>query len=213
MRWKNERTWDAVIEQVSRQYGVPATLVKAVIATESQFNPAAYRAEPHLGDGSVGLMQILLRTARGMGYTGPLGDAQTLTGLFDPATNIRFGTAYLAQQLDRAGTPAGAASAYNGGWKPSLGFGKPATEPVRVCLRRDVNGQCAKWRDVAPGEYANQSYVDAVLSNLAYFESERQISTVTLPGPGPVNVRRVPWVPIAILVGLLAGLWALRRLA
>ncbi len=211
MRWLNEDKWTDAIKQAADRYGVPYPLVQAVIARESQFNPSAYRAEPKIGDGSIGLMQILLRTARGEGYTGPAGDSKQLTGLFDPATNIEYGTMFLATQLGRAGTPAGAVSAYNGGYRPDLGFGKPASKPVRVCLARDqVTGLCVKYRDVAAGEYANQPHVDAVLSNLAYFEQKKRASGIAgvvapVTETGAVNPKL-----IAALVGLLLGLLGLR---
>ena len=212
-RWANEARWDDIIKDAASRHGVPYPLVQAVIGRESQFNPAAWRAEPAIGDGSAGLMQILLGTARGEGYTGPLGDSRSLTGLFDPATNIEYGTAYLARQYGRAGgDEAGAVSAYNGGWRPELGFGRPATKPLRLCLARSqTEGQCIKWRDVKPGEYGNQPHVDAVLSNLAYFEAKRRategVSQFVRPTTetGAVNPKL-----IAVLSGLLLGLLGIR---
>lgn len=212
MRWPNEDRFTDAIRAAADRHGVPYTWVQAVIGQESQFNPSAFRAEPKKGDGSAGLMQILLGTARGLGYTGPLGDSRQLTGLFDPATNIEYGTAYLAEQYARAGNFAGAVSAYNGGWNPSIGFGRPATKPVRVCLARDQKtGDCIKWRDVPLGEYANSPHVNAVLANLDYFEKKRQaasvIGTITSPvtETGAINPKL-----LAALVGLLIGLLGLR---
>lgn len=63
--------------------------ILAVIEVESGFSPSAFRFEPALGQGSTGLMQVLLSTARDMGYTGPAA------GLFDPATNVAVGMKYL----------------------------------------------------------------------------------------------------------------------
>jgi hypothetical protein len=212
MRWANEDRWTDIIKSAADRHGVPYTLVQAVIGRESAFNPSAYRAEPAIGDGSAGLMQILLRTARGVGYTGPLGDSKALTGLFDPATNIEYGTAYLAEQYRRAGNAAGAVSAYNGGWRPELGFGRPASKALRLCLARSqTTGECIRWADVQPGRYGNQSHVDAVLSNLEYFEAKRRadspLGIVTSPvtEAGTVNPKL-----IAALVGLLLGLLGLR---
>lgn len=90
--------------------------VLATIAVESSFNTNAYRAEPQLGDASYGLMQVLSRTARDMGYSG------AADGLFDPETNIRVGMAYmrwtwefLERKLGRTPSEAEWFSAYNGG--------------------------------------------------------------------------------------------------
>jgi soluble lytic murein transglycosylase-like protein len=100
--------YDAAILAASGRYVVDPALIKAVISKESSWNPNAYRAEPQIGDASRGLMQILYRTAQGIGYVG------SEQGLFDPATNIDFGTKFLAEKLNQYGYPAGV-SAYNAG--------------------------------------------------------------------------------------------------
>ncbi|MCJ2055704.1 transglycosylase SLT domain-containing protein [Methylobacterium sp. J-048] len=75
---------DALIEQQAKANGVPASFVHAVVKRESNYNPRAK------GGSALGLMQIKHATARSLGYT---GDA---AGLLDPATNLRYGVAYLA---------------------------------------------------------------------------------------------------------------------
>jgi soluble lytic murein transglycosylase-like protein len=100
--------YDPIILQAAATYVVDPALIKAIITKESSWNPSAIRQEPQIGDASRGLMQILYTTARGVGYTG------AAEGLFDPATNINFGTKYLAAQLSRFGYPQGV-SAYNAG--------------------------------------------------------------------------------------------------
>ncbi|MCJ2134815.1 transglycosylase SLT domain-containing protein [Methylobacterium sp. J-026] len=75
---------DALIEQQAKANGVPASFVHAVVKRESNYNPHAK------GGSALGLMQIKHATARSLGYT---GDA---AGLLDPATNLRYGVAYLA---------------------------------------------------------------------------------------------------------------------
>jgi len=65
--------------------GVPEALVHRVIMRESKYNPGL------IGRGAtIGLMQIKLATARGVGYTG------TAEGLRDPNTNLTYGVKYLA---------------------------------------------------------------------------------------------------------------------
>jgi Transglycosylase SLT domain len=65
---------------------IPFALVDAVMRVESGYNPQAR------GDvGEVGLMQILPSTADMMGFKGPL------SALTEPATNIAYGTQYLAE--------------------------------------------------------------------------------------------------------------------
>src|ERR1700744_373886 len=64
---------------------VPEDLVHRVIIRESKYQAAL------LGSGgAIGLMQIKLATARGLGYTG------TAEGLRDPVTNLTYGIKYLA---------------------------------------------------------------------------------------------------------------------
>src|SRR3954468_198549 len=97
-RWANEDAYDGIIRPIAAEYNVPVALIKAMIAQESGFRPNAYRAEVAANDASRGLMQLLLATARGEGYDGNAGDATQLTGLFNPSTNIEYGTSYLASQ-------------------------------------------------------------------------------------------------------------------
>lgn len=214
MRWANEERWDPIIKAKAATLGVPYQLIQAVIARESAFRPEAYRGEPQKQDGSIGLMQILYNTARSVGYTGPVGSAANLTGLYEPATNIEYGTRYLSKQYQlAAGSAAGAASAYNGGWRPELGFGRPATKALRLCVAYDQNekGKCIKWRDVKPGEYGNQEHVDAVLSNLEYFNTKARASTpiggafVPVTETGDTNPKT-----LAALGGLLLVLLGIR---
>lgn len=65
-------------------YALPLSLVRRVAARESNFNPNA-RNGPYWG-----LMQILVATARTMGYRG------ASEGLLDPDTNLKYAVKYLA---------------------------------------------------------------------------------------------------------------------
>jgi soluble lytic murein transglycosylase-like protein len=88
----------------------PRSLVAAIIHVESGGNPRIVGRA-----GEIGLMQIKLQTARSVGYTG------SRRGLFDPSTNVRYGTAYLDIALKRAGGRlCEAASLFNEGV-----FGRP----------------------------------------------------------------------------------------
>ena len=96
---------DALIEQHAKANGVPASFVHAVVKRESNYNPKAK------GGSALGLMQIKPATARGLGYQ---GDA---AGLLDPATNLRYGVAYLAGAYRTAqGNIAQAYGYYNRGY-------------------------------------------------------------------------------------------------
>jgi soluble lytic murein transglycosylase-like protein len=69
----------------ARANGVPEALVHRVIMRESRYQPGLVGH-----GGTIGLMQIKLATARGLGYT---GDA---AGLRDANTNLTYAVKYLA---------------------------------------------------------------------------------------------------------------------
>jgi soluble lytic murein transglycosylase-like protein len=77
--------YDGLIASQAQANGVPEALVHRVIQRESRYRPGLTGR-----CGCVGLMQIKLATARGLGYT---GDA---AGLRDPNTNLTYGVKYLA---------------------------------------------------------------------------------------------------------------------
>jgi len=76
---------DALVATHARANNVPEALVHRVIVRESK-----YQKDLVGGCGCIGLMQIKLATARGLGYT---GDAK---GLHDANTNLTYGVKYLA---------------------------------------------------------------------------------------------------------------------
>lgn len=98
--------------QYAKQYGVPVELIVATIAVESRGNPNARRTEAKINDESVGLMQTLVRTARGaLGQKDIVGD-----NLLRPELSIRAGTAYIASQRGTTHfDPPKVAAAYNAG--------------------------------------------------------------------------------------------------
>lgn len=119
--------YDDIIRSESQRFNIRQTWIKAIIGRESTFNPRAYRAEPAINDASIGLMQILMGTARGLGFQG------TEEELYDPATNIHYGTMLLAEIAGRCGTNFAAVySAYNSG-----GCDNYRTNPI---VYRNVEG-------------------------------------------------------------------------
>lgn len=168
--------YDALIHAAATRHGVDPWLVMALIAQESNWRPSARRAEPKIKDASYGLMQLLGGTATGLGYTGPIGDRTLLTGLYDPATNIDLGAKLVAHLWHQTGGAMSCTvSAYNGGYRPAMGFGVPAAKPLTICLARDQKtGACTVLHEVPVGSFSNQGYVDAVLAHYrAWAPSDR----------------------------------------
>lgn len=184
------REWRELAERKAGAAGVPAALVLAFIEVESGGNPRAVRGEPQINDASRGLMQLLLRTARALGYNGPAGTPVDLSGLYDPDTNVEWGTRLVRDLWRRkTGDIERIASAYNGGERGSIGFGERVNRTgVRVCLAYDpLNaGNCLVWREVPVGEFANQAYVEKV--SLAYLRWSAELAPT---GPGASSLNRL----------------------
>lgn len=96
-------TFEPLVQEYAARHGLRVDLVRAVIQVESGFNPLARSPK-----GAMGLMQLMPATARELG----------VRNAYDPADNIRGGTAYLRQLLDRYdGREELALAAYNAGFE------------------------------------------------------------------------------------------------
>ena len=110
-RKKNRRVanpkgnYGKLIAKYAAQHGVPYRLARAVVQVESSFRPNVTGAV-----GEIGLMQIRLSTARGMGYKG------SAKQLYNPATNLFWGMKYLGKAHRLAGgSTCGTILKYNAG--------------------------------------------------------------------------------------------------
>ena len=97
-----DHSFDELIARTARSFRVDPALVKAVVATESNFEITAVSRV-----GAQGLMQLMPETAREMGVLAP----------FKPSENLRGGVRYLREMLDRYGDTRLALAAYNAGPK------------------------------------------------------------------------------------------------
>lgn len=98
-----EDQYDAIIQEASRKYDLPFSLLKAVIKVESAFNPYAVSRK-----GAVGLMQIMPENNQRLNIRNP----------YDPWENIMGGSRYLKEMLGKFdGDLSLALAAYNAGPK------------------------------------------------------------------------------------------------
>ncbi len=103
------REYAEYVEAYAEQYGVPETLIFAVIRTESSFDSGAVSSA-----GAVGLMQMLPETFEWL-TDEILFDHLESGMLYDPETNIKYGTYLLSRYYDRYGDWRLVFAAYNGG--------------------------------------------------------------------------------------------------
>jgi soluble lytic murein transglycosylase len=94
------RDYDLLIHATALEHQLPPALVKAVIAAESAFDPNAVSHR-----GAQGLMQLMPTTAQTLG----------VENAFEPTQNVRGGSTYLREMLDRFGDVSRAVAAYNAG--------------------------------------------------------------------------------------------------
>jgi soluble lytic murein transglycosylase-like protein len=125
--YEPNRPHSDLIERYAAKMGISVSLAHAIVLIESNYRPLARGRH-----GEVGLMQIKPSTARLMGYTGSVSD------LFDPETNIKYGMMYLAQAQELGdGTICGTILKYNGGHAASH------MNPVSLDYCRKVERQLA----------------------------------------------------------------------
>ena len=107
-----------LIERNARAQSLDPALVKAVIAVESGFDPAAVSPK-----GAFGLMQLLPETAARYGVAGD-PKRSAAQKLLDPAVNLRAGTHYLHDLVVQFGDDISLAlAAYNAGEQAVLSYG------------------------------------------------------------------------------------------
>lgn len=133
--------FDDIIASAAANYNVPQSWVRAVIETESNWNPDAFN--PSDPGGARGLMQI----------TGPLAKmfgVDDVQRLFDPVVNIDLGARLLGQNRSRYGDDFRRVySAYNSG-KPDLYL---TSAEVARHVERAV-AALSRWADTVAEQHA-----------------------------------------------------------
>ena len=117
---------DRIVREAAERNNLDPALVKAVISTESGWNPKAISRK-----GAVGLMQLIPGTAQRYG----------VNNSFDPAQNIEGGTRYLKSLLVRYnGDLTKSLAAYNAGERTvDLNGGVPAIPETQRYVQKVTN--------------------------------------------------------------------------
>lgn len=128
-------------------------LIEAVVMTESSGRTEAVRAEPRIGDESRGLMQVLGKTARALGFPAH----ESPDALFDPDVGVLYGVKVLTQNLD--GFNKSTKQRGDGHYAQLV---TPFPREIRVALARYNGG--ARGNPGPDGTLRNESYVAKVES-------------------------------------------------
>jgi hypothetical protein len=150
--------YDDSIRDQQACYGIPQALVRAVIRTESDFDPNVVSSA-----GAQGLMQLMPATARAMG----------VTNVWDPRQNVMGGSRYLQLLAKRyCRTPAMGSSR-----EETTGFVCSFEEKVKVLAGYHAGpGAVDKYAGMPPYE-TTRAYVTAVLQR--YEEYRRREATLS----------------------------------
>jgi soluble lytic murein transglycosylase len=142
----------ATIKQEARARNLDPYTVAGLIRQESVFDPRAKS-----GANAFGLMQLLLDTAQHTARKYGLPPPASADALYDPVLNIKLGTAYLRDQIDRFGRIEYVAAAYNAG--PNR------AERWRTELPQEID----EWAEAVPFK-ETRGYVQGVTRNTLQYK-------------------------------------------
>lgn len=195
MLFARENDFDPLILPAAAEQGVDPALLKAIIATESAYNPAAYHLDTN-GHASRGLAQFEDTTWAAYGNPGGPGDDNTHTGgPYDPNLEVPVMARHVAGLLARSGGDVQiAVAAYNSGWSQI----RPNDAPRN-----------------ADGTFISQTYVNKVLGTYyPYFAAQVGGGAPSAPvtPPTPADQGSTTDVVAGIVaVAFALGIWWYRR--
>lgn len=143
--------WTTLINEMAKKYNIDANVIAIIMTMESGGDPKAASEA-----GAQGLMQVTHPTAGDIAKKYLKVPRNDIYDLFDPATSIEFGAAYLANLRDVFGEPAQSpswnytveliAAGYNGGpgAANSVYKGEGLTDTQTVVYSRDAFNM---WRE------------------------------------------------------------------
>jgi len=129
---RNYAVFKKIISEAATRHGLDPDLIRAIIQIESGWIPDARSSK-----GAIGLMQLMPETSLNLAVSNP----------FDPEANIRGGTRYLSQLLERfRGNLVLTLAAYNAGPKKVEKYGGIPPYPETMRYVRDVLNQWQKYK-------------------------------------------------------------------
>jgi hypothetical protein len=167
--WARYQRYDDHIRDQQAYFAIPQSLIRAVIRTESDFDPSVVSSA-----GAQGLMQLMPATARAMG----------VTNVWDPRQNIMGGARYLQVLAKRfCRTPAvGKGEGIGGAFMCSL------EEKVKVLAGYHAGpGAVEKYGGLPPYE-TTRAYVTAVLQRYEEYR-RREAALSAWVGTAPMALR------------------------
>ena len=202
-RFKVPEEYAPIIEQVSRDTGIPAAIIAAKIKTESNFNPNATGSA-----GEEGVNQILRSTAQKPGF----GLDPETGNLRDPQVSIPFGARYLKARGEAAGVrdwndPAEAAkglAGYNGAGPQARQYAQRVLSLVRDDAGEPSGGSVMpSARRVTPDEGTTRppSRADEIANK---YLSPPGVNTTTGGVKGLLTSEKF-WIPLLSGLGAMAA--------
>lgn len=149
--------YQELVRKNARTFDVDPALIAAVIYAESRFQPDAVSEA-----GAIGLMQLLPETGKWIAATG--GERFRVRDLYDPKVNVRYGSFYLGQLLDKYRNVRFALAAYHAGqtnadrWLADngrIGFPETSSYVANVLEFRDI------YRETYEGQLRLRGQVSA----------------------------------------------------
>lgn len=173
------RVFDEAIHAEAKDRKLDADLIRGLIKQESAFNVTAVSTSNALG-----LMQMIPPTAREIAQSLKLGQLELPKDMFDPKRNIKMGSFYLAQMLNRyQGHVPLALAAYNAGPTRMDRWVRSRPSLKNLALSRSSAPENEIWFDEIP--YNETSlYVKAILRNVLLYR---------LLGEGRVELQDPVW--------------------
>lgn len=165
------RQYMNLISQAGKRFGLSPQLIYAIMRTESAFNPFAVS-----NAGAMGLMQLVPGTAGNEVHTYLTGKAgrPTTKMLFNPESNIEYGSAYLhllgtryfSAVADRASRELCMIAAYNAGPRAVLKVFSATPEAAINAINAQTPDQLFKTLSLQMPAEETRQYIGKVLANI-----------------------------------------------